>query len=144
MLHELRLICIDSDGEQILNHRKYTTPEDRRAKLDELRLNARKWQDLGYTETRIEDDGEPKAAQPAPIPAPKVRIKAPPTVPSAPGVWARMSVAERIEAVTLAMRGGHTNRTAAALLGTTHNAIAGLRNRFKIPARPKPGEGELR
>ncbi len=87
--------------------------------IDALKVqrDARCWYEAGLPVTGIEDSGRP------PAPA---------------ATWADMTTPQRIAAVVQAMSEGHTNRSAAALLKTTTNSVAGLRHRWGIPARSKP------
>ena len=51
---------------------------------------------------------------------------------------------ERIDAVRRAMKAGHTNTSAAELLGTKLGVIAGIRNRSDIPSTHLPVAGPKR
>ena len=59
-------------------------------------------------------------------------------------LFADMDEDERAEVIRPLMEAGHTNKTAAKVLGTTPGTVAGIRHRKKIPARPKQPKEEAK
>lgn len=59
-MHELRLTCIDPEGDRVMSIRRYSDddPSNRTAALEKLSQTARRWRSVGYPVTIIEDDKE--------------------------------------------------------------------------------------